>query len=230
MEKLKNKHPFLKDLMLKNRKTCPVIRRILILALLAINFSAFSVILPAKYFTADEIKKANTALATKYLTTVEKEIYLTVNLARMYPKKFLKMYFDFVEEEGNKKKLTTNNYYKTLTKELQALKAMPALQPDKQLYETAKCWAVEAGKSGKTGHDRIKCKEDYYAECCSYGCHSGLEIIMQLLIDEDVKSLGHRHICLSSSYLFVGVSKQPHSVWKTNTVMDFSHKSSQAKK
>jgi len=230
MEKTKRSYPYLKWIMKGNQNTRIIFTSMLVLALVLINFSAYSFIQPSKYFTSIEIKKANTAINTKYLTVTEKEIFLYVNLARMYPKKFLKMYHDYADLYEGKGKLQTNYYFKTLTKELQTLKPVPALWPDKQMYETAKCWATEAGKAGVTGHNRKNCKKSYYAECCSYGSDTALDIIMALLIDEDVKSLGHRKICLSSSYALVGISKQPHSYWRTNTVLDFTYKNSVASK
>ena len=51
----------------------------------------------------------------------------------------------------------------------------------------------------------------------------GLEIILSLLIDHDVPSLGHREICLSPEFKSVGVSVQPHnSKYNQNAVLDFA--------
>jgi hypothetical protein len=47
-----------------------------------------------------------------------------------------------------------------------------------------------------------------------------LEIVLQLLIDEDVPSLGHRRILLEK-YQTIGVSIQPHSHYGFNAVLDF---------
>ena len=55
--------------------------------------------------------------------------------------------------------------------------------------------------------ERIKCNDGNYAECCSYGMHSAKDIVMQLLIDHDVPSLGHRENCLNNEYSKIGVSK-----------------------
>jgi uncharacterized protein YkwD len=53
---------------------------------------------------------------------------------------------------------------------------------------------------------------------------------MSLLIDEGVKSLGHRRICLSARYTAVGISTQAHSDYGTNTVMDFTFDDGYAQK
>jgi hypothetical protein len=50
---------------------------------------------------------------------------------------------------------------------------------------------------------------------------SARDIVLQLLIDHDVPSLGHRIICLSSAYSVVGVSIQYHSRYGKCAVLDF---------
>lgn len=63
------------------------------------------------------------------------------------------------------------------------------------------------------------------AECCDYGgCYGGLEIIMSLLIDagENNAALGHRRICLDSSYHYLGVAIRNHKEYGKNAVLDFS--------
>jgi uncharacterized protein YkwD len=58
-------------------------------------------------------------------------------------------------------------------------------------------------------------------ECCYYGVEDAFDIIVDLLIDQGVSSLGHRKICLSPSYTELGVSIQPHKTYSSNTVLDF---------
>jgi hypothetical protein len=74
------------------------------------------------------------------------------------------------------------------------------------------------------GHERktqdSKLKKHYYGECCDYGHNDALEIVLSLLIDEGIPSLGHRDVCLSN-YVKLGVAIQPHKRYGTNTVLDF---------
>jgi uncharacterized protein YkwD len=49
---------------------------------------------------------------------------------------------------------------------------------------------------------------------------TGKDIILQLLIDDDVPSLGHRINCLNKEYTKIGVSVQPHKKWDTCAVID----------
>ena len=59
---------------------------ILCFTLIFIQFS----IANAQNWTSNQIEKANTAKDVAYLTTVEKECVMYINLCRLYPKDFLK--------------------------------------------------------------------------------------------------------------------------------------------
>ena len=52
------------------------------------------------------------------------------------------------------------------------------------------------------------------------GSNNPVEIIIHLLIDKDIASLGHRKILLGK-YTSAGVSIQPHAEYRFNTVLDF---------
>ena len=101
--------------------------------------------------------------------------------------------------------------------------ASKTLIPTKALFESAKCHAHNSGAKGYVGHDRQSstCKSDFNGECCQYGYEKPTQIVLDLLIDEGVPSLGHRKIILDTAYTKVGVSIQPHKTYRINTVMDF---------
>lgn len=174
-----------------------------------------------KGWTANELKAANTVTASDSLGPIETEAVLVLNLARLYPKRFIKLELDsFMGTEKYGDYLKKSKYKKTLRTHLYKMKPMPALIPNKKMTESAKCFAIEMGKSGYVGHKRIKCVESIYAECCSYGMVTGKEIILQLLIDHNVPSLGHRIICLSRNYTKIGIAEAAHKKWDTNCVME----------
>jgi len=50
--------------------------------------------------------------------------------------------------------------------------------------------------------------------------HGPLEIVLELMIDEDVPSLGHR-LVMFTNYTKIGISIQPHKKYEWNTVLDF---------
>ena len=190
---------------------------ILCLTLLFIRFSNAI----AQNWTSTQIEKANTAKNITYLTNVEKECILYINLCRLYPKDFLKyevVNYYGTEKYGNYVKYST--YRQSLINLLNFMQPVDALYFDTEAYKNAKCFAIEQGKAGTTGHTRINCKDGNYAECCSYGMDTGKDIVLQLLIDDDVPSLGHRINCLNKAYTKIGVSVQNHVKWDTCAVLD----------
>ena len=115
-------------------------------------------------------------------------------------------------------------YYKSLVKEMSVMKPMGLLKPDSLCYVSAKCHAVSSGERGYTGHGRTaECQKTDHArgECCQYGLTDPLGIIVVLLVDQDIESLGHRNTCLGSRYTKMSPAMAPHKKYGNNTVMDF---------
>lgn len=170
-----------------------------------------SILSIAQEWKKEQLSNANTAANVSYLTKTEKETILYLNLARLYPKDFVK------NELSNSGK----GYYETsLIKTLKRMKPTNALVLDETLYDFAKCYSKEMGERGTVGHNRKKCKKGNFAECCSYGMSSGREIVLQLLIDDGISGLGHRKICLSEHYSKIGISIYSHKTYSTCAVLD----------
>ena len=173
---------------------------------------SYNSVLAQSFFSKDQLSKCNTAKNVAYLTAKEKELVQLINLVRQYPKQFSKIYLenDTAQTVINWKYLTPdwdNNYYvKTLKKRLQTMEPMNLMVPNDTLYQTAKCWAIESSKNKVTGHNRINCQYGYLAECCAYGPSTPIDILLCLLIDQNVPSLGHRFIILKGTYSEVGPS------------------------
>jgi hypothetical protein len=157
---------------------------------------------------------ANTANDAAYLAENEKKVIYYLNLVRMNPGLFADTY---LADLKNSKDFYEGGLYR----ELKKLSPMPVLSPDQTLFASAKCHAAESGKSGYVGHKRTKCKENFRGECISYGEPDPLGIVRRLLIDQGIKSLGHRRIMLDAQYSLLGVSIQPHKTYSVNTVLDF---------
>jgi uncharacterized protein YkwD len=173
-------------------------------------------------WTDQELNSANTASDVSYLDEIEKEAIQYLNLARMYPKKFLKIELNnYKGPEGYREINKNDSYRKSLERTLKKLKPLPPVQSDSSLYATATCLVKEQGRTRRTGHTRIRCKKDYYGECISYGMQSGKEIIMQLLIDKGVPNLGHRKICLHKEFNLIGIKHGSHKRYETMSVLDF---------
>jgi hypothetical protein len=93
-----------------------------------------------KYFSISEIKKANTASGISYFSETEKETLEILNLARLYPGRFLILFNDYA---GSSELIKTNTYYSSLASDLKKMKPIEALRPDLEMYNLAKCWATD---------------------------------------------------------------------------------------
>ncbi len=165
----------------------------------------------------------NTAATTAYLTKTEKEIIYILNLARMNPSLFARTVVKVYPAHSEQPRLEQSSYYKSLLVFLQNKKPLPLVYPEKDLYYSAQCHAETSGAVGYVGHDRRgrACRklEKFAGECCHYGSDDPLTIVMDLLIDEGVPSLGHRYI-LFTPHTRIGVSLQPHQRYQWNAVLD----------
>lgn len=176
------------------------------------------------------LDKANTAKNVTYLSKTEKDVILYMNLARLDGNWF-------IEHVYNKKtsfvSMFSSSYQKSLVKDLKKVKSRPMLKPAKGLTKSARYHAKDMGGKGKTGHnssdgtgtfERIKkyAEGGYMAENCQYGHRGALDIVLDLLVDDGISSLGHRKNILNSNFSYVGVAVEPHKVYGVNCVQDFS--------
>ena len=175
----------------------------------------------AQEWIIQELSAANTAKDVEVLSSEEKEVICYINLARLYPKKFAAIEITKCLVDGS---YSESGYVNSLMNTLKHMKPVGALYFNDNMYQLAKCFAEESGVSGYVGHYRKTCKKGYDAECCSYGCETGRQIVLQLLIDEGVPSLGHRIICLDKSMEKVGVNIQLHAKYNNCCVLDFKRK------
>ncbi len=178
----------------------------------------------SKKWDDPKYKVCNTAEHATYMTQNERQLVYILNLARMNPRLFCQT----VVKQGTRVSVfidtTSEEYYGTLVKTLTGMEPLEILMPDSLCTVSARCHAVSSGKSGYTGHSRQseKCRKTkhYFGECCNYGSDDPLEIILLLLQDSGVESLGHRKICLGS-YSKLGVAIERHKSYGHNAVMDF---------
>lgn len=173
----------------------------------------------AKYLTC------NTAAKAAWFTEDEKKMIYILNLVRMDPALFASTVLKQYPDQSNHLSLRNTDEYKSLMDTLRKLKPLSLLSPDSLCFVSARCHAISSGEAGYVGHVRktTECAANmkFSAECCEYGHKDPLAIIMALLVDEGVASLGHRYACLGL-YSKVGVSIQPHQVYYFNSVLDFS--------
>lgn len=177
-------------------------------------------------WTMYEINSANTACDIEELSNWEKDVILYMNLARMYPQKYARVEVEPYDGGYKFGHVYRNSSYKaSLLTELRNRKAVVPLKYDHEMYVYAKCWAIESGQLGLTGHDRVRCADlpECSAECCAYGPMTGQEFVVGLLIDQDVPNLGHRKIILDGSLTKAGASIQPHTKYESCCVINFTY-------
>jgi uncharacterized protein YkwD len=163
----------------------------------------------------------------------EEEVLKLLNSVRTNPENFIKTYLTPYLKDNN---LTTNRYAKSLLSDLKKTKTMGALKMSAPLSDVAKLHAEDMGRSGSIGHtssdgtpfaERVRSKAKAggrIAENCDYGHETALDIVMALLIDDGIASLGHRKNILEPAYQWVGIAIAEHKTYRVNTVMDFAEK------
>lgn len=195
--------------------------------------------------TTEKNKDLNTAKNASYLTPIEKEVIYEINLFRTNPAKYARDYIvplaKYYERKilhyPNDNSIMTNEGIKALNECVNVLKKaspLPIMQPSKSLSLAANDHQKDQAKTGKTGHtggDNSDMKErvERYgewqvriAENIAYGNTSARQIIIFLLIDDGVKSRGHRANLLHPDFNTVGVACGKHPVYETMCVMDFA--------
>jgi uncharacterized protein YkwD len=156
-----------------------------------------------------------------------------LNAVRTDPKAFISSHVNNYLKEKN---LTKNSYAKSLVSDLKKCQKMGEVKSSKILNEVAQMHALDMGKTGTVGHsssdgttfsERLRKKANaggMIAENCDYGNEEPLDIVMALLIDDGIKSLGHRKNILEPQYQWIGIAIEKHKTYRVNCVMDFAEK------
>lgn len=165
-----------------------------------------------------------------WLTGEEQKVILFMNMARhdgpLFAETFVKTY---VEEN----QVEPSSYLRSLYKDLAKVSGLGPLFPEEDLTAVAQGHALKSGETGHVGHKDIQKRFEplmgnpysEWGENCTYGYNEALAIVITLLIDEDIKGVGHRKNILKESYNSVGVAIRPHKSYRFNCVIDFGQKS-----
>lgn len=188
----------------------------------------------------------NTASRVSYLSELEKEVIFELNKVRSDPEKYAKEYLVPLESFYIGKKFYNPDHSFIITKEgRKALEecirfltveasTAPPLKSSKGLWQAAKDHVEDQSGNGKVGHigkdklnfsDRIKRYGEWdvaAAENISYGNSEAQQIVISLLIDDGIKSRGHRTNIMNPSFKVVGVSCGNHPEYGKMCVMDFA--------
>ncbi len=174
-------------------------------------------------WTGKEWRSANTARFAIFMSRQMKQSIRFMNLARMYGSKFSEVYIEPIEEK---------TFYETsLIETLNKQRPMDPLRPSMNLWGASVIHSIYSGFAGTDGHQafdfRLALTQPFsygnmVGENCMYGAFSGLNTTLFLIIDRDVRSLGHRENILEPDFSRVGGGRFLHWRYGINSVFDFS--------
>jgi len=187
----------------------------------------------------------NTAANARFLSPLEKEIFLEINKLRSNPVKYAEEFIAPLASNYKQKLLYYPGDKPLLTREgVQALyecvrvlkkqEPLPIIYPSSGLTKAASDHVKDQSKTGRTGHigsDRSRSHErmERYgdwniriAENIAYGGTNARQIVIYLLIDDGVKNRGHRKNFLNADFKMMGVATGSHPEYGNMTVMDFA--------
>jgi uncharacterized protein YkwD len=177
------------------------------------------------FFDSEEkSSSADTARDVDYLSKIEKDIILELNMARSNPGKYAEMYID----------PSKGAFARECYEELRNTGSLSVLLPKKGLSQAAKDHLKDTGPKGMIGHNgsdgstmtsrinRYGTWKSGASENISYGRDTARGIVVQLLIDDGVESRGHRKNIMNGASKFVGVAFGEHSKYRYMCVQDFA--------
>ena len=183
----------------------------------------------------------DTARDVDYMDDIEKDVVLEMNMARSNPKKYSELYIEPRVKKFNGKlyngNLQTNEGVTVVNECIKFMnnqKALPVLLPSKGLTLAAKDHASTQSLTDKTGHtgtdgsDPFKRMKRYGSyktagENISYGSKSAREIVVTLLIDDGVKSRGHRKNIMNKDFSTTGIGfASKHKLYGCECVLDYA--------
>jgi hypothetical protein len=175
-----------------------------------------------------ELALANSEVT--FMTEEEKQVVFFMNLVRLEPQIFL----NEVVRPYIKENYAPGNYYcKTLISDLKKAKPTSVILMKEDLYRMAIRHRKDIGKKGISSHSGSRNNtftersrpllSTYYGtgENIGFGYQSAFENVMELLIDDKIKSFGHRCAILNPEYNCCGVSIGFHKKYETCCVIDF---------
>ncbi len=182
------------------------------------------------------------------LTPEERDVVLHLNLARTNPPAYARtfilprrglfhnrIYVDPLDPRGRGlRTLEGVSAAEDAAAELSESAPMPPLAVSGALTRAARRHIAEQSRTGTTGHygrdgsqpsSRVSAEgawERVVGEAAAYGPSGGREIVGRLLIDDGVRSRGHRRCILDPRYTVVGVAIGPHPRFGRAVVIDFA--------
>lgn len=194
----------------------------------------------------DSIYTANDAA---YLTEQEKAVIVEMNKARTNPVRYAKEVVEpfldkftserngriFIDKDGNRIISNEGKYaVKECIRELKKAVPMPVIMPSEGLSKAARVLAEDQRHSGRTGHTTTGGSQPWerssefgkwlgsFGENVDYGNKDGESIVLSLMVDDGVKSRGHRENILTSNFRVAGICIDSHVTYRNMCVIDFA--------
>jgi uncharacterized protein YkwD len=187
----------------------------------------------------------NTTSGADYLSDIEKQVIIEVNMVRTDPAKYAVNYLEPLRQYYRGKlfqypgdtAIQTSEGSRALDeciKELMSVRPLRALSPRKDLTLAAKKHAKDQARKGATrlngsdhstfidGVNRYGKGDLSAGENIGYGNGQARRIVTSFLIDDGVTPRGHRKNLLNGTFNFIGVAVGPHSVYGKMCVMNFA--------
>jgi uncharacterized protein YkwD len=196
----------------------------------------FTIVASSQSASEWPVKKLDTARDVTYLSDDEKDVILELNKVRYNPVKYARecMKPMGVFYEGKLLKLPGEEILETnegksafddCMKTLEQSKPTPLLYPSNGMSKACSLLVYEQSNTGDTGHrgsgnstpvDRVKKFGKFvgdFAENIHYGIGKPAFVVISLLIDDGVRTRGHRKTILDPSFNFTGVALGKHKVY-----------------
>ena len=190
------------------------------------------------------IKELDTGRDSIYLTDIEKNVILEMNMVRSNPKKYAELYLKPILSKFEGTVLYRGNDLYTQTTEgsaavkecidvLSKQRTLDLIYPNRRLRKMAKYHAGLQGVTEQIGHNtpkgetlnqrikRFKIPCYCWGGNIDYGLNSARDIVISLLVDDGVPSRGHRDNILNNFFNWVGVYFGSHKKYKYMIVTDF---------
>lgn len=192
-----------------------------------------------------DIDALSTARDEDYLSDLEKEVILHLNMARSDPARYAEefieprlRYFDgnLYREPGIAALITIEgpSALEDCIEDMKGTGPMDPLEPSRGLTMAALDHALDLSGTGQTGHvgsdgsffsQRIERHGEWIStigEVISYGPETGREIVLGLLIDDGVTDDSHRRNVLNPNFSLAGLAIRDHSAFGNVCVIDLA--------
>ncbi len=151
------------------------------------------------------------------------DVLREINLARMNPQRYASLL------ESRMSSSHSSSSIAEAVRFLNRAIPLPPLLSSRGLSSAAMLHVAESGPRGATGHGnafgrmgRFGSYAGRAGENIDYGRHDARGIVMRLIVDEGVRSRGHRANLFSREFRFAGIACGGHARYGAMCVMDFA--------